>query len=107
MLKRSIIAAAAALAIGVGGVAATVGPAAADSNFGFYLGTPGFGIYGGNPPRHMRHGPPPRAYSRSADAGCWGWSKRLHQRVWVCGPPHKMKGGPGPGYGNHDHWGRY
>ena len=50
MLKQSFIAAATALAIGAGSLAATATPAAAD-NFGFYFSDRGFGIYGGDRPR--------------------------------------------------------
>ncbi|MBN8994484.1 MAG: hypothetical protein J0H63_00770 [Rhizobiales bacterium] len=89
MLRQSIIAAATALAMGAGAMAVTATPAAAD-NYGFYFSDRGFGVYGGDGPRHP---PPPPRYKRYSDNGCWAWSKRLQQRVWVCGPPRK---GPPP-----------
>ena len=91
MLRHTMIAAATALTIGVGGMAASVGPAAADS-YGFYLQGPGFGVYGGNNPRHLHRGPPPPRYSRYSQRDCWAWSPRLHQRVWTCGAPHRDRG---------------
>jgi hypothetical protein len=99
MLRQTIIAATAAFAIGAG-AALTATPAAAD-NFGFYFSDRGVGVYGGDGPR--RHYPPPPRYKRYSDSGCWAWSKRLHQRVWVCGPPHKYPYGPNYGGGNYRH----
>jgi len=92
MMKQSLIAAATAVAIGASAMAVTTTPAAADS-YGFYFSDRGFGVYGGDGPRH----PYPRyKYKKYSDNGCWAWSKRYHQRVWVCGSPRK---GPPPGYG--------
>lgn len=100
MLKQTIIAAAASMAMGAGAALLATTPASAD-NFGIYFNDRGVGIYGGDRPRH-RHHPPPR-YKRSSDRGCWAWSKRLHQRIWVCGPPHKYPHGPSYGGGPHRH----
>lgn len=105
MLKQSIIAAATAFAIGAGGLAATTTTAAADS-YGFYFSDRGFGVYGGDGPRHPA--PPRYKYKRYSDNGCWAWSKRYQQRVWVCGPqprkgpPHGQYGGRGWGGNGYD-----
>jgi hypothetical protein len=100
MLKHSLVAAAAALAIGLGAAAVTTTPAAADS-YGLYLNDNGVGVYAGSD-RHRHHQPPPR-YKRYSDRGCWVWSKRLHQRIWVCGPPHHSRHGPNYGGGSYHH----
>jgi hypothetical protein len=100
MLKQSLVAATTALAIGLGTAAVTTTPAAADS-YGLYLNENGVGVYAGSD-RH-RHYPPPPRYKRYSDSGCWVWSKRLHQRIWVCGPPHKYPHGPNYGGGPRHH----
>jgi hypothetical protein len=100
MLKQTIIAAAAAIAMGASAAVVTATPASAD-NFGFYFSDRGVGVNGGSGP-DRRHHPPPR-YKRYSDSGCWAWSKRLHQRVWVCGPPHRYPYGPSYGGGPRHH----
>jgi len=101
MLKQSLVAATAAVAIGLGAAAFTTTPAAADS-YGFYLNDNGVGVYGGSGPRHYY--PPPR-YKRYSDNGCWVWSRRLQHRIWVCAPPRHYR--HDPDYGGNPYRGNY